>query len=814
MKKKLLSTLAAVSMLTNLVTPVLAAPVSHEGNGHYSYATGYEGNVTEAKFLESEYTIQNGSSKNLLDELMAFVDDSLLAHELRHVEWFIENHDSNYPMTLDNNTNGLVNCGFDSGTATLKAVITRTDGKIVTASTTLRATPKTISYATGFSMDTSLTLRTGPEAIFDETITIKPTGDSAIFSKAQADAIIDAINNGNDLDVSLRQGYNIAFSSGYEVNAVASYGSSASWNGYSGYETVEVTYEVGTVNKAVGDFTKGYVNVDVTELNDNNADVEVKDGYWVTSSNTNKQFYVGGVAIKATNSLEWGGYDLLKDIQTSLNSSNNYSAAIKDTKDASGTDAKVLEITMNTKEADQVDDIMENLAYANGGSDLDQAPSYQEYSISNLDDAFDLADGTAVTIEAKGTSDQASDLSDINDLSKFITAFNSRLTDDTDSDVEAVLWDKEENAPAVSGTEADDIVLRLYDKNLDSEDNTVPNLSAINGNTVTVSENSGDDEVEMKLSTTSNRAIWAVNSNWVLDGAAEDGTGDHGSLINYTETVATTAYDYILSVDNFPRYSKNVQTDVIDDVARSIRIDSKLAIQPTSLHQTSAITVAVGDMVDLEQHFKVNSTTNSHHALVFNEAYFNNDASYGYNDFGVITSGNKILGVREGKNKVVASVYNSYTNKTYYAEIVVTVVPATGISTTVTPTLNPLKVTAAQSTITLGGAGTTLKVENYGEGNILDSIFPTLQSDDNFKIEDHLEYTSSNPAVLSVDGSGNVTAIGVGSATVTVKVPNSDYEATTTITVVAPVIPNTDSGSTGGSTSVPATGVNALAQLF
>ncbi len=68
-------------------------------------------------------------------------------------------------------------------------------------------------------------------------------------------------------------------------------------------------------------------------------------------------------------------------------------------------------------------------------------------------------------------------------------------------------------------------------------------------------------------------------------------------------------------------------------------------------------------------------------------------------------------------------------------------------------------------------------------------IFPTVSPDN--ASDKTVTWSSSNPSTATVDGNGVVTAVSIGTATITVTTRNGGFKATCTVTVVAATIPVT-----------------------
>lgn len=177
--KKALSFTMSVIMLAGLPLPVMA---------EQSSMSGQDSEITAALFQRDAYTIINGSSLALYDELLAFVSPQLLVQN-PVVEWSIEN-DNNFAFTID--IKGNVFANENEGSAVITAILNKGD---VTAEVTVTAAKKAPELkANGFKFaESAQTLLIGADAANlqeDQVINISATPENAVFTQAQLDALI------------------------------------------------------------------------------------------------------------------------------------------------------------------------------------------------------------------------------------------------------------------------------------------------------------------------------------------------------------------------------------------------------------------------------------------------------------------------------------------------------------------------------------------------------------------------------------------------------------------------------------------------
>lgn len=174
-------------LLAGLPLPALAS---------YSSVTGFDSDITEAYFYNKEYTVVNGSSLALAEELSAFVSQELLVQSPT-VDWSIEN-DSNFAFSID--PRGNVFSDDDVGQATVTASL---NGGKVTATVKLNAYKKATEVtATGFNFEESgYTFLTGSEAEKlknDQLINVVASPPKSVFTAAQLTAIISELKMAAD----------------------------------------------------------------------------------------------------------------------------------------------------------------------------------------------------------------------------------------------------------------------------------------------------------------------------------------------------------------------------------------------------------------------------------------------------------------------------------------------------------------------------------------------------------------------------------------------------------------------------------------
>lgn len=189
MKNKVLATALSVCLFAGMALPAFA---------EYSSQSGSDSDIKTAEFAKDSYTVKNGSSVDLSDDLRTFASTKQLVQE-PFVEWSVENDDK-FAFTID--TNGNVFANEDAGTATVTAKTN--EGKVVTKVKVTAAKNPGDVKATGFQFaSNSYALLTGADATLlkdDQTVDVVATPKDAVFTESQLSkietAMKDAVNAG------------------------------------------------------------------------------------------------------------------------------------------------------------------------------------------------------------------------------------------------------------------------------------------------------------------------------------------------------------------------------------------------------------------------------------------------------------------------------------------------------------------------------------------------------------------------------------------------------------------------------------------